>query len=86
MSHLLEFYGEECAHCETMKPLVKRLEKETGLKVKKYEVWHNEKNAKLMDKYDKKYCGGVPFFYNTKTDKWLCGAADYEKLKKWAIE
>ena len=29
-------------------------------------------------------CGGVPFFYNTKTEKFICGEADYETLKKWA--
>ena len=34
--------------------------------------------------YDKDYCGGVPFFYNTETNKWICGETDYEELKKWA--
>lgn len=33
---------------------------------------------------DKDFCGGVPFFYNTKTNKWICGEADYDTLKKWA--
>ena len=80
-ANLLEFYGEECPHCETMHPLVERLEKETGLKIKKYEVWHNEENSKLMDEYDKNLCDGIPFFYNTKTNKWLCGAVSYEELK-----
>ena len=34
---------------------------------------------------DKGRCGGVPFFYNKKTGKFICGAADYDGLKKWAI-
>lgn len=85
MSHLLEFYGEECPHCEDMHLLVAKLEKELGVKLEKYEIWHNEKNSKLMDKYDKNFCGGVPFFYNTKTNKWICGSTDYEELKGWAI-
>jgi hypothetical protein len=54
--------------------------------VAKLEVWHNEANAKLMKEYDKGYCGGVPFFFNQKTGKWICGSADYERLKKWALE
>lgn len=84
MSNLLFFYGAECEHCRKMEPLVKELEKETGLKVDQYEVWHNEENAKIMDQYDKNLCGGVPFFYNTKSKEWICGETSYEKLKAWA--
>ncbi len=81
-SELIDFYGTECVHCKEMEPLIERLEKETGKKVKRLEVWHNEKNAQLLEKY-----GGiaVPFFYNTKTKKSLFGAVDYETLKKWAL-
>lgn len=82
---LLDFYGIECVHCHEMDPLVERLEKELGIKVKKIEVWHNAKNAALMEQYDKGFCGGVPFFFNTKTGKWICGSADYDTLKKWAL-
>ena len=69
-----------------MTPLVERLEEEENVNVAKLEVWHNEANAKLMKEYDKGYCGGVPFFFNQKTGKWICGEADYERLKKWALE
>ncbi|MDA2936452.1 thioredoxin family protein [Patescibacteria group bacterium AH-259-L05] len=82
---LLDFYGTECVHCREMDPLVEQLEKEEGVTVKKVEVWHNSKNAELMHQYDKGYCGGVPFFYNTKTGKWICGSTSYEKLKVWAL-
>lgn len=85
VDELLDFYGTECVHCKEMDPLVEQLEKEQGVTVKKIEVWHNSKNAELMRQYDKGYCGGVPFFYNTKTDKWICGSATYEKLKEWAL-
>jgi thiol-disulfide isomerase/thioredoxin len=81
---LLEFFGTECPHCSRMHPLVERLEKEKGVKVEKYEVWHNEENAKKMMEYDKCYCGGVPFFFNTETEEYICGEAPYEKLKNWA--
>lgn len=83
---LLEFYGRECKFCMKMAPLVERLEKETGLKIEKFEVWHNEENAKLQRQFDKGFCGGVPFFINTATGKWICGAVSYEELKNWALE
>lgn len=82
---LLEFYGRECPHCLKMKQLVDRLEKELGAEVEAYEVWHNEENAKKMQEYDKDLCGGVPFFFNTQTGDFVCGATSYEELKKWAL-
>ncbi len=84
MSHLLEFYGTECPHCVEMHELVIKLEKEEGIKVEALEVWHNEENAKRLEELDKTFCGGVPFFYNEKTGKWICGEADYQELKDWA--
>lgn len=81
---LIDFYGKECPHCITMMPLVDALEKEAGVKVERYEVWHNEENARKMEAYDKGRCGGVPFFVNTDTDAIMCGEASYEELKDWA--
>ncbi len=85
MSHLLEFYGTECPHCIRMHKLVERLEKEEGVKVDTFEVWHNAENAKKLEELDKDFCGGVPFFYNTETNKWICGEEDYAALKDWAL-
>ena len=84
-SHLMQFFGTECSHCHSMEPLVARLQDEEGVTIQKLEIWHNEENAKLMREYDKGYCGGVPFFYNTKTGKWICGSVSYEKLRDWAL-
>lgn len=81
---LLEFYGQECGHCINMEPSVARLEKELGVKVEKYETWHNEENDKMRDKYDQGKCGGVPFFVNTDTGATICGEVDYAELKAWA--
>ncbi len=83
---LLEFYGTECVHCREMEPLIERLKEETGLQIKRVEVWHNEENARLLQELDKGFCGGVPFFYNKKTGKWICGSTSYENLKAWALE
>ena len=81
---LLEFYGTECVHCRTVEPLIERLKAEERIEIQRLEVWHNEKNAALMRQLDKGYCGGVPFFYNKRTGKWLCGSVDYETLRRWA--
>jgi thiol-disulfide isomerase/thioredoxin len=81
---LLEFFGTECPHCVRMAALVERLEKEENVTVEKYEVWHNEENARRLETVDKGNCGGVPYFHNTTTGKFLCGETDYETLKAWA--
>jgi len=85
MSHLLEFYGTECPHCEHMHELVAKLEKEEGVKVDTFEVWHNKENEAKLLELDKNFCGGVPFFYNTQTNTWICGEESYDKLKEWAL-
>ena len=82
---LIEFYGTECVHCNEMKPLIEKLEREKKVRLTKLEVWHNAANAKILEKYDQGVCGGVPFFFNTKTNKAICGSTSYENLKKWAL-
>lgn len=80
---LLEFYGEECPHCQKMMPLVDKLIAE-GIKIEKHETWHNEANAKKQGEYDKDLCGGVPFFFNTESGQHICGSTDEDTLRKWA--
>lgn len=84
MGDLVDYYGTECPHCKRMDPLVKKLEKELGVKFERKEVWHNSKNAGELAKVDAGKCGGVPFFWNKKTKKFICGAVDYATLKAWA--
>lgn len=81
---LIEFYGKECPHCLKMAPLVDKLRKNLGIAIEQYEVWHNDDNLKKFREYDKNFCGGVPFFINTDTGKFICGEAEYEGLEKWA--
>lgn len=83
---LIEFYGQECPHCVNMKPLVERLQKKEGVTVESFEVWHSETNQEKMAKYDKQRCGGVPFFYNTKTKKSICGEVPYAEFLAWALQ
>ncbi|MEK6849453.1 MAG: hypothetical protein AABY01_02695 [Nanoarchaeota archaeon] len=82
--HLLAYYGNGCPHCDNMDPLIRKLERELHVKVIEKEVWHNDENAEELSKVDNGKCGGVPFFYNAKNKKWICGQCDYDELKKWA--
>ena len=84
MNRKIMFYGTECTHCHEMNPLVEKLEKEENIKITRLETWHDSKNAKLLKMYDDGKCGGVPFFYDEKTKKFICGSVDYEEFKKWA--
>jgi len=89
VERLIEFYGTECVHCKDMEPLIEKLNKEHKIKITRLEVWHNSENAKLLRKYDKdengnEFCGGVPFFFNEKTGKKICGNTSFEKLKALA--
>mmetsp|Transcript_19336 Transcript_19336/g.33323 ORF Transcript_19336/g.33323 Transcript_19336/m.33323 type:complete len:210 (+) Transcript_19336:65-694(+) len=84
-SHLLEFYGIECDHCVDMEPLIEQLKDEMGLTLRRFEVWYNDDNLKLLQRLDKDgSCGGVPFFYNKRTQDWVCGATTYDNFKAWA--
>ena len=87
---LIMFSGTECEHCHEMLPLVDKLEKELGVKITLLEVWHNAENAAFLEKVDTNpdgstFCGGIPFFYNEKTGKRLCGNQKHEKLREWAL-
>ena len=82
--HLLEFYGQECPHCDRIRKTLDDVEKEIGMEVTRVEIWHDSDNEKLMEKYDKGFCGGVPFLYNTESEGWICGEATKEQLVAWA--
>ncbi|MDY6777975.1 MAG: hypothetical protein SVU32_04860 [Candidatus Nanohaloarchaea archaeon] len=80
---LYEFYGKECPHCEAMEDKVANLE-DAGFEVKQLEVWHDEENAEKKKEFDDGKCGGVPFFYNTESEEWICGETSFAELEKWA--
>lgn len=81
---LYEFYGEECPHCQAMEDDVEKLQEEEDVNVEQLEVWHDRENAEKQEKFDDGKCGGVPFFYNTESEEWICGETSYENLVKWA--
>lgn len=87
-SYLLEFGAVWCGYCQSMKPLVEKLEKEEKVSVRQYDVDTPEGDAKFTEWNGKikPPCPGIPLFVNTRTMNSVCGAADYETLKKWALE
>jgi thiol-disulfide isomerase/thioredoxin len=85
VKHIYFFYGQECPWCHKMMPNVEQIELELGIVVQKLEVWHDEKNAKILEKLNKGRCGGVPFMINTKNDKWICGFTDASEVRELCI-
>mgnify|MGYP003510280005 FL=1 len=83
--YLLEFYGKDCPHCERMREMTLELEEE-GLVFERLETWESVKNDALMHELSHGKCDGVPYFYNKKTGKSICGETTYKKLKAWATE
>ena len=66
-----------------MRLLVEKLEKELNLKVDSLEVWYDQENKKLLEKYAGLMT--VPFFYNEATGKKISGETDFGTLERWAL-
>lgn len=48
-----------------MDPLMKQLEEETGMTLRKFEVWYNDDNLRLLQRLDKDgVCNGGTSGYN----------------------
>lgn len=82
---LYEFYGDGCPHCEAMEEKVEKVQQEEEVEVEQLEVWNDKDNAEKQAELDDGKCGGVPFFFNTDSEEWICGETSYENLKKWAL-
>ena len=82
-NRLIMFYGTECTHCHEIEPTIDKLAYELNVKITKLEVWHNSENKKLLLKYDTINCRGVPFFFNEKTGKAICGVTSEANYRKW---
>lgn len=81
------FYGAECPHCESEGEYLKTLKKQYGdnIKIKKYEVWHNKENSKLLEKVRKALNNednGVPYTVIGTTDMTGFNDDTATKIKK----
>lgn len=77
--------GKGDDYCAQMEPLKERLKDELGVEIRCFEVWYGTANLELLQKLDRGRCGGVPFFYNKKSRRFICGATTYANLKAWAL-
>eukprot|EP00448_Togula_jolla_P011342 CAMPEP_0170598766 /NCGR_PEP_ID=MMETSP0224-20130122/16424_1 /TAXON_ID=285029 /ORGANISM="Togula jolla, Strain CCCM 725" /LENGTH=160 /DNA_ID=CAMNT_0010923343 /DNA_START=55 /DNA_END=537 /DNA_ORIENTATION=+ len=84
--HLIGFYAEQSLEAKRMKWLGDLLEQEIpGVKIVWLEAWENPLNERLRATIDNRnQCGGVPYLFNRKTGKVLCGVVSYDKLRMWA--
>jgi len=83
--YLIQFTGKGDDYCKSMEPLKERLKDELGVEIRCFEVWYGTQNLDLLQKLDRGRCGGVPFFYNKKSRRFICGATTYANLKAWAL-
>mmetsp|Transcript_33348 Transcript_33348/g.61153 ORF Transcript_33348/g.61153 Transcript_33348/m.61153 type:complete len:168 (+) Transcript_33348:58-561(+) len=84
--HLIGFYAEQSMEAKRMKYLGGLLEKELpGIRIVWLETWENPLNERLRASIDlRNQCGGVPYLFNRRTGKVLCGVHSYDKLRMWA--
>jgi len=84
--HLIIFRGKGDDYCKLMEPMWKELESELGVRVRTFEVWHSSSNLELLRVFDTGECGGVPFFFNKRTRRFICGATTYDNMRLWALD
>ena len=83
--YLVEFHGPDCQHCEDMLPLMKKVEKQQKTKFRRYMVWEGTDEFDLLRILDSRtHCHGLPFFYNRRSHKAICGATTWENFREWA--
>ena len=83
--YLIQFKGKGDDYCAQMEPLKEQLKEELGVNIRCFEVWYDSKNLELMQRLDRGRCGGVPFFYNKRSRRYICGATTYNNLRAWAL-
>lgn len=82
-SKFIEFYGEECPGCKSMRRTLDRVELEMNVHFERIEVWHNKENDEYMTACDKGRCNGLPLIYNSEKDTLICGEAPYDEVVRF---
>jgi hypothetical protein len=55
--------------------------------VHRFNVWRSQLSFKLFERLDSgRKCGGLPYFYNTRTKQGICGASTAGNFKLWASD
>ena len=83
-TELIAFHGPDCDLCDEMEPFMKKVEKELGKRILRFDV-ASSKNYNLLTRLDhENRCNGLPYFYNRANHRTVCGATTYDNLRKWA--
>ena len=84
-TELIAFHGPDCDLCDEMVPFMKKVEKDLGKRILRFDVGSSAKNYDLLTRLDHdNRCNGLPYFYNRATHRAVCGATTYDNLRKWA--
>lgn len=82
------FYGKECPHCEALFDYLDTLEEES-ISIQTYEVWHNKKNQRLMQRVKKVFQNtetGVPYYVIGEKNFTGYGTEDNQEIKHAILE
>lgn len=72
--YIIEFVSDGSDACDQMEPVVKRLEEDLGIKVRKINISRRQEYGQLFEVCGGNECGNLPFFYNRRTAQAICGA------------
>lgn len=82
--YLLEFVAGQNNALTYMEPLVKRLERDIGVRVKRLDVTKNIDYYHVLEHIGHIECGMFPFYYNRRTSRAICGGSEYVNFREWA--
>jgi len=57
-SYLIEFHSDNCDHCEQMEPVLQRLERDLGTKIRRINIFRRREFYGLMEAMGHDECGG----------------------------
>ena len=84
-ANLTFFFGDGCPFTKRAEPAIDCLEMHLGKRLNRLETWNSEENHNAYVAVGgMQNCGGVPFFYNNSTGKYICGVTTCDKLVDWA--
>jgi hypothetical protein len=82
---LMVFYDESTQNMDRCFKIIKRLEQEFSLKLRKINLSLREDHADIVNALEiDKNDGQFPFFYNRLTGQFVSGHSSFENLKYWA--
>lgn len=82
---MLAFVADSMDACDDMEPVVKRLEEDLQIKVRRINVSRRPDLVSLWEAVGGAETGNLPFYYNRRTAQAISGATPYQNLKKLAM-